>query len=174
MLTSAQAVRLRIRDLPVIADDTYIGDGSGRLFNLPHENISSGSAFVPGANGQWSATAAAFNASGFVEFDGTISANSAWRARYVHSVFSDEDIEHRLTTESGLTRVSLAFVKDLMFDGLKRAKWAAPDGSEYDDTKAIDLLDKLYRALAGEIAEVDSEAAIAGGAIAGWAVTQGE
>ena len=44
-LTTAQQVRLKIADLPRLADVTYYGDGLASAFLLPHTNLSSGSAF---------------------------------------------------------------------------------------------------------------------------------
>lgn len=166
-LTTAQQVRLKIYDQPVIADLTYYGDGSAAMFQLPHRNLQSGSAFVPGGAG-WSSTGATFDASGFVSFSGVISANSAWRARYVYSTFSDDEITHWLGVGGSVNGAAIEAVQTLMFDGLRRAAWASPDGSEYDDTKAMTLLNDLYKVLKEETAE----AAIGAGSVESWSMEQ--
>lgn len=169
-LTDAQAIRLKIQDIPAIADTTLAGDGTAVTFALPHRNLSSASAFVPLGGTAWSATGATFNASGFVEFSGVISANSAWRARYVHSVFSDAEIQHFLDTGGSVNGGALEAVQTLMFDGLRRARWSAPDGTSHDDTAAIALLRSLYDTLKAE----QYEAAIGGGANESWSLLQEE
>ena len=63
---------------------------------------------------------------------------------------------------------ALEAVKALMFDSLKRAKWAAPDGTEYDDTAAQQQLQKLYEQLNEEV----NEGAVDAGAYASWALGQ--
>lgn len=168
-LTIAQQIRLRIQDQPVVADATYYGDGSAAVFNLPHRNLASGTAFVPGVGG-WTSTGCTFDASGFVSFSGVISANSAWRARYVHSTFSDDEIEHFAGVGGSVNGAALEAVQTLMFDGLKRAAWASPDGSEFDDTAAMKLLNDLYAALKDESAD----GAALGGAIESWSLNQGD
>lgn len=168
-LTTAQYVRLRIQDQPKIADDTYYGDGYADTFQLPHANLSSASAFVQGTN-VWTATGCTFNASGYVQFSAVISANSAFRARYVYSVFSDDEISHFTAVGGDIIGASLEAVQALMFDGLKRSKWVAPDSSEYDDTAAMKLLNDLYKTFKEE----QLQAAIADGALSSWAETQSE
>lgn len=167
-LTTAQQVRLKIQDQPLIADITYIGDGSATIYPLPHRNVSSGTAYI-GATGGWASTGAAFDASGFVAFSGVISANSAWRARYVHSTFSDEEVDHFITAGGDVNGAALEAVGALMFDGLRRAKWASPDGTEYDDTAAMKLLSELYDRLEKERGEM----AVLSGGIVGWSEEQG-
>ena len=56
-----------------------------------------------------------------------------------------------------------------MFDGLRRASWAAPDGTSYDDSKAIGLLKQIHDTLSDELEE---EATLSGG-LASWSVEQG-
>lgn len=168
-LNTAQWVRLRIQDQPRVADDTYYGDGYLDMFQLPHVNLTSATAFVQGAN-VWTSTGATFNASGYVQFSDVISANTAWRARYVHSVFSDDEIGHFTAVGGDIVGASLEAVQTLMFDGLKRAKWVAPDSSEFDDTKAMGLLNDLYKTLKEE----QDEGGVAGGGFGQWAITQTE
>ena len=167
-LTTAQQVRLRIQDLPALADATYYGDGSGSAYALPHRNLTSAAAFVPGTNGQWSATGATFDVSGVVTFSGVISANTAYRTRYTFSVFSDEEIGHFTAVGGSVAGAALEACRDLMFDSLKRASWAAPDGSQYDDTRAIEMLKTLHDTLQQEIATVQ----VADGGFISWAQNQ--
>lgn len=167
-LTNLQRVRLRIQDQPRIADTTYYGDGSASVFQLPHRNLVSGSAYVPGGAG-WTATGGAFDASGFVSFSGVISANSAWRARYTYSNFSDTEIDDWISAYGSVNGAAIEAVTTLMFDGLRRAAWASPDGTEYDDTKAMTLLNDLYKVLKDEEAD---EAAV-GGSVESWSLEQG-
>jgi hypothetical protein len=172
-LTTAQQVRLRIQDQPRVADETRHGDGSAAIYNLnmgamAYRNITSASAWVAGSDGAWSATGAAFDASGFVEFSGVISANSAWRWRGVYSTFSDEEISHFTGVGGNVVGAALEAVNVLRFDALKRAAWAAPDGTEYDDTAAIKALEKLYEDLRDELAEAE----IGSGAVISWSEEQ--
>lgn len=167
-LTTAQAVRLKIQDIPTLVDATYVGDGSASAFLLPHRNITSGSAFVMGA-GTWTSTGATFNASGIVSFSGTISANSAFRVTYVHSTFSDEEIGHFTAVGGNVNGAALEAVLTLMFDSTKRARWMAPDGTQYDDTQAMNALRDLHSALKTELASD----AIAAGSMPSWSLNQG-
>lgn len=168
-LTTAQAVRSRIRDIPTNFDLTLVGNGTAVAYPLPHAVITSGSAFVPaGANGTaWSATGATLE-SGFVTFASVIPANSAFRVRGVYSTFSDDEIGQFTAVGGNLNGAALEAVNTLMFDGLKRASWGAPDGSRYDDTAAMKLLMDMYDRLK---AEQETEAA-AGGGIGSWSLTQ--
>jgi hypothetical protein len=167
-LTTAQQVRLKIQDIPAVADNTYYGDGTATLHALPHRNITSGTAFVPLGKTAWTATSAMFDASGFVAFSGVVAANSAFRVRYVHSVFSDEEIGHFTTAGGTVNGAALQAVEALMFDSLKRARWMAPDGAQYDDTQAQSMLLQMHRTL-GEQAK---DEAIAGGAVESWGLEQ--
>jgi hypothetical protein len=168
-LTTAQMVRERIQDIPTLANDTYYGDGLAVTFQLPHRNLTSASAFVQGTNA-WASTGATFNASGYVTFADVISANSAFRVQYVHSVFSDELIDQRVSALGNVLDVSLEFARDLLFDSVKRAKWVAPDSSEWDDTKAIDAV----KAIIADIKAEQEEQATLHGGFGEWAITQGE
>ena len=148
-LTTAQQVRLRIQDIPAVADVTRTFDGSASAYPLDHLNAISGTAFVS-VTGAWTATVATFSQSGFVTFSGIGSANSAYRTRYVYSVFSDNEIGHFTAVGGGVAGAALEAVNSLMFDGLKRAKWAAPDGSMYDDTTVLDKLWDMHSVLSEE------------------------
>lgn len=166
-LTDAQTLRLKIQDIPAIADTVYAGDGSAAVFNFPHRNLTSASAFVAAAGG-WSATGCAFDASGYVAFSGVISANTAWRARYVYSVFSDDELAEWLSRGGSVNAAAIEAVTSLMFDGTRRARWSAPDGTSYSDTEAIALLKSLYDALSKE----GEEEATVGGDIGSWSLNQ--
>lgn len=168
-LTDAQQVRLRIQDIPAVADVTTFGDGSANLFNLEHRNASSGTAFVAGAGG-WSATGAAFDASGFVTLGTAISAQSAVRFRYVYSTFSDDEVDHFLSAGGGINGAAIEAVQALMFDGLRRAAWKASDGTEFDDTRAISLLNNIYDRLKAE----EQEEATAAGGFEAWSINQAD
>lgn len=166
-LTSAQQVRLKIQDAPIRANDVYYGDGQATVFNLPHRNIASGTAYVL-AGGAWSATGATF-ASGQVAFSGIISANSGFNVRYEYATFSDAEVDHFISAGGSVAGAAKEAVEALMFDGLRRASWAAPDGTSYDDSKAIGLLKQLHDTLSDELEE---EATLSGG-LASWSVEQG-
>lgn len=168
-LTTAQQVRLRIQDLPLVADVTRHGDGTATVFQLEHRNVTSATAYVPGATG-WTATGATVDPSGFVTFSGVISAGSAFRVRYVHSVFSDDEIGHMTAVGGGVAGAALEACKTLMFDSLKRAAWGAPDGTTYDDTKAMVQLTALYGQLTDELAGQ----ALSEGTFAAWSLGQAD
>lgn len=167
-LTTAQHVRLRITDAPAWFDDTRYGDGTATLFTLPYVNITTASAYVPLGGTAWSATGCTVNASGFVEFSGVISANSAFRVRGVRSTFSDDEIGQFTAVGGSVAGAALEAARTLAFDSLKRASWAAPDGTTYDDTKAMDAIYKLIDELKGEIADAE----VSSGAFGSWALNQ--
>lgn len=168
-LSTANHVRLRIQDIPARIDVTYAGDGTAQSFTLPHRNLSSASAFVPLNGTAWTATGATFDPTGVVSFSGVISAQSAFRAVYVHSTFSDDEIDQFLAVGGNVNGASQEAVLSLMFDGLKRARWAAPDGSSYDDTAALRTLKDLYDTLRQEL----EDDAISGGGVESWSLEQG-
>jgi hypothetical protein len=149
-LTTAQQIRLKIADLPRLADQTFYGDGLASSFVLPHYNIISGSAFVPLAGASWSATGATFNASGMVSFASTIADTSAFRTTYVHSVFSDTEIDSFAEIGGDVNGAAIQALHTLMFDAAKRARWMGSDGSQFDDTLAADNLWKAYSAIREE------------------------
>lgn len=165
-LTSAQQVRLGIQDHPKVARDTYTADGISTGYQIPHLNVTTASAYVQVA-GAWSATGAVF-ASGEVAFANRISANSAFMVHYTYSVFSDEEIDHMLTVGGNINGARKEAVQDLMFDSLKRARWQSPDGTMFDDTKAMDMLAKMYDKFTLE----STQDAIGGGAILSWGANQ--
>lgn len=156
-----------IQDPRRIADVVTYGDGTAALFTLAHANVLEGTAFVPGPGG-WSATGATFNTTGFVELATAISANSALRLRYEHSVFSNDEIGEWFTHGGSFNNAARLAILTLQFDGLRRAKWTAPDGTSFDDTAALARLRELYDLLGQE----DENAAIAGGAVGSWSLDQ--
>lgn len=156
-----------IQDPRRIADVVTYGDGTAALFMLAHANVQEGTAFVPGPGG-WSATGATFNTTGFVELATAISANSAVRLRYEHSVFSNDEIGEWFTHGGSFNNAARLAILTLQFDGLRRAKWTAPDGTSFDDTAALARLRELYDLLGQE----DENAAIAGGAVGSWSLDQ--
>lgn len=169
-LTSAQQVRHFIRDYPRVANAVYYGDGYATRFELPDSNISSGTAYVQGSNA-WTATGAAFNSTGFVEFSGVISANSAFRVTYVHTVFSDEQVDDAVSAY-GILGAKKDFIELLLMDaGKTRARWMSPDGSQYDDVGAITALSVMLSAVNKDI---EDEAISLGGGMIGWASTQAD
>lgn len=167
-LTTAQQVRLKVQDPPTLADDAYYGDGMASSFALPHRNVTSGSAFVLGTGGQWSGTGATFNPSGVVVFSGVISASSGFRLNYTHTVFSDDEIGHFTAVGGTVNGAAVEAIEALMFDSLKRARWIAPDGSQYDDTAAQRQLQAMWDRLHAQAADE----AISGGGITSWALNQ--
>lgn len=173
-LTTAQQVRLRIADPWRYAQEVRAGDGTASAFKLaqgaPHSNISAASAHIATTAG-WSATGASFNTGqGLIVFSGVVSANSAWMAEYQWAVYSDEEVGNFLTaSDSTVLGASLEAVRSLMFDGLKRARWMAPDGTQYDDTAALKHLNDLYDRLKEE-QDVDTYGAAGG--IESWGEQQ--
>lgn len=167
-LATAQQVRLRIQDQPLAFDATYYGDGLADTFTLSFRNITSGTAYVLDATA-WSATGATFSPTGSVAFSTVISAASAFRVRGVYSTFSDDEIDTMITAGGSVLGASIEAVQTLMFDGLKRASWGAPDGTRYDDTAAMRLLRDLYDVLKTE----QCEQAAYGGGFVEWDVNEG-
>lgn len=171
LTTTAQQVRIYIRDIPRFADVTRYGDGTATVFNLaPDTNLSSGSAFVPLGGAAWTATGATFDASGIVAFSGVISANSAFRLTYVNSVFSEDEIGLFITAGGTIKGAALEALGSLMFDAARCARWGSVDGSYYDDTSTQSHLRQLYDKLKDEI---EREATTAGG-MNSWSLAQGD
>ena len=169
-LTLSQQVRLRIQDLPAIADSTHEFDGSASIFSLPQRNLTSGTAFVTTTAGAWTATGATFDTSGFVTFSGIGSAHSAYRVRYVYSTFSDDEIGHFTAVGGSVDGAAKQAVWALMFDGVKRAKWAAPDGTSYSDVEVLEHL----RAMLAELEKALESAEVSGGGVVSWAEGQAD
>lgn len=167
-LTTAQQVRLRIQDAPAWFDDVRYGDGTAAVFDLGKRNLTTASAYLAVGGTAWSATGCTVDVSGVVAFSGVISAMTAFRVRGVHSVFSDDEIGHFTAVGGSVAGAALEAARTLAFDGLKRAKWAAPDGSSWDDTMALQALYSLIGKLEEEVAGAELSA----GAFGEWAITQ--
>lgn len=169
-LTTAQQVRLRIQDQPLLYNATLYGDGTANTFYFPQRNITGATAYVPLGGTAWSATGATWNASGYVQFGAAISAASAFRVTFQYSTFSDDEVDHFITAGGGVLGASIEAVQTLMFDSLKRAAWKAPDGTEYDDTAAMRQLNDMYDRLKDE----ETEQADYSAGFQSWAAGQGD
>lgn len=177
-LSTVQQVRLRIQDPFRYGQETLYGDGTASSFKLsqgqPFSTISAtGTASIYAENAQvtgWSATGGTLDrVHGRMTFSGTISAQSAVQMDYFWSVFSDDEIGQFTAVGGNVPGAALEAVNTLMFDAFKRARWAAPDGTEYDDTKALGNLMQMRSALRTEIVdEIGPQ-----GGMESWAVQQG-
>lgn len=169
-LTDMQKVRVKIQDPPIIEDLTRYGDGTAQYFVLPHNNITTASAYVPIGGTAWSATGCTFDASGVLTFSGVISANSAYKVRYVHTTFSEDEVSGFLVDGGSINGAAKEAVTTLMFDSLKRARWMASDGTSYDDTSAQAMLKTMYDTFVAEM----TEESISSGGFGSWAINQGD
>lgn len=169
-LSTADQVRLRLTDPRRIADATYYGDGTASSFVLPHNNVISGSAYVTGSNGAWSATGATFNPTGQVVFTDVPAYQQSYRLVYQYSVFSDDDIGLFTAVGGDVVGATLQGIQVLIVDASKRARWMAPEGTQFDDTLATDALYKAYSALKDEQGQ-DAAAAIS---LQSWTINQGD
>lgn len=168
---SANQVRFRINDRLRFEQETLIGDGLLASFKLkqgaPFSTLTAATAYLLPSQ---ASTGCTFdNDLGRVSFSGAISANSAIQAQYQWSVFSDDEINYMLYTAQGggsIVGVAILCVEVLMFDSLRRAKWAAPDGTQYDDTAAMKQLNDLYKQLHEELREAPE------GGIESWSDNQ--
>lgn len=171
ILTSAQHVRSKVRDFPTWVDLTRYGDGTATRFGLaPHTNVTAGSAFVPLNATAWSATGCTYNASGFVDFSGVVSANSAVRLTYQYTVFSDDEISDFLSIGGTVLGAALEAVQALMFDALKASVWAAPDGTSYSNVGTQNHVRQIYE----KLQEEQDRQAIVAGSVTSWSESQGD
>lgn len=156
-LTTAQIVRSRLNDPVRFEAETLYGDGTASAFKLkqgsPYSTISGGSftANIAVAAG-WSATGtAAFDpTAGYVTFGTAISALSALYCVYSWSVFSEDELSY-FTAQGGIPQAALMGVNHLLVNYAKRGSWAAPDGTNYNDTQAINALLAIRSGLVSEI-----------------------
>jgi hypothetical protein len=170
-LSTAQAVRLRIQDIPAIFDKQLSFDGTATQYAIGYLNTTSASAYVTASGGAaWTATGATFDTSGWVAFSAVQAAGVPFRVRGVYSVFSDEEIGQFTAVGGSVAGAALEACRTLMFDALKRASWAAPDGTRYDDTQAQGHLMKMHDALKAEL-EQDQ---IGDGGYVSWSEGQGD
>jgi len=155
-LTTAQMVRGRLNDPYRYSGEILHGDGSASAFKLfqgaPYSVLSgSATASVYVTATGWSATGCTVDHTlGRVTFSGTVSANSAFMVDYAWAVFGEDELAYFTAVGGGVVGAAMEGVKWLMGDAWKRARWAAPDGSQYDDSKALDNLKKLYDTLKDE------------------------
>jgi len=168
-LTTAQQVRLRIADTPKRVIVTRYGDGTATVFQMEHENLVTASAYVPVAAG-WSATACTLNPSGTFEFSDRVSANSAIQFDYVHTIFSDDEINHFISAGGTIVGAAVEAVGTLMFDALRCSRWFASDGSSNDNTSSQNHARSMYELLKKEL----DEQAVDSGGFGSWALNQGD
>lgn len=169
-LTTAQYVRLRCQDQPRLEIGHYYFDGKATAYSLPHRNLTTASAFVLDAGGQWSATGSTFNTSGQVAFTTALANNSGFRVQYTYSVFSDDEITEFIDRGGSVHGAALEAVRTLMFDGLKRSQWMASDGTQFSDVAAMKLLNDIH----DRLEDLVVQEAIGDGGIVGWGETQGD
>lgn len=170
-MTLVDQVRLRIQDRPRYGNEELFGDGYNATFKLaqglPFSFVTACSAFARGA-ASYTSTGATFDLTlGTMAFSGTISANSAVKATYQWTIFSDDDINTFITAGSGtVAGAALEAVRTLLFDAQKRARWIASDGTQYDDTRTHDMLMKMYDQIWAELRETPE------GGIEAWSEQQ--
>lgn len=169
-LTDLQKVRTKIADVPIAENLTRYGDGTAVQFVLPHLNPTTASAYVPLGGTAWSATAATFDPTGILTFTNVISANSAYNLRYIHTTFSDDEVQNFLDEGGSVIGAALAAVDALMFDAVKRSRWMASDGTSYDDTSSQSHLAKMHEIFEQQLTQ---EAGLSG-AFGSWAINQGD
>jgi len=167
-LTDIQKTRVKIQDPPIVENLTRYGDGTANVFIMPHINLTTASAYVPLNATAWSATACTFDNSGVATFTNIISANSAFNVRYVHTTFSEDEIQTFLDEGGSILGAALAACEALMFDSLKRSRWMASDGTSYDDTSSQAAVRQLHDVLLEQI----KNEAMSGGGFGSWALNQ--
>lgn len=172
-LTTGQQVRLKIRDTWRRGDEMHYGDGTASSFQLkqgsPYSTIISATASIAGTG--WTATGCTIdNTLGYVVFSGIISANSAVRFDYLWAVFSDDEVGNFTAVRGTVIGAAIEAIDSLLFDASRRARWAAPDGSQYDDTSTsrllLDMRDKLQEQEQQDIGPQ--------GGYESWAIGQGD
>ena len=172
-LSLADQVRLRISDRWRFGEEVRYGDGLASQFKLaqgaPFSNVSALSAYHTAAGGWSGVTASAQDTGlGTITLTGLLQANSAVRFAYQWAVFSDAEIGEFTAMGGNVAGAALYAVRTLMFDSLRRAKWKAPDGTEYDDTAAQKQLLEMEKRLVEEIEKSDGPA----GGIESWGEQQ--
>lgn len=156
-LTTAQIIRNRINDPMRYDTEVVQGDGVASSFKLkqgaPFSTISASSFTASTAAGgtAWSATGCAIDIDlGVVTFSAVVPINAQIQASYVWSCFS-EDMLGYFTGMGGIPQACLGAVNHLLVNYATRARWAAPDGSNHDDTMALNALLATRSALIDEI-----------------------
>lgn len=172
-LSLSDQVRLRISDRWRFAEEVRHGDGLASQFKLaqgaPFSSVRELSAYHT-AGGGWSAVTASAQDTGLgtITLTGLLQPNSAVRFAYQWAVFSDEEIGQFTAVGGSVPGAALQAVRTLMFDSLRRAKWRAPDGTEYDDTAAMRMLKDMEERLLDEIERDDGPQ----GGIESWSEQQ--
>ena len=124
---------------------------------------------APAAPGTaWSATGATFDVTGYVTLSGIISANSAFRVEYAHTVFADNVIDEYVSAEGSLIGAALLCAYDLQFDAIKRSRWMAANGSQFDDTNGAKVVDGIIARLEKQ----QAQEAMGAGGFWSWAEEQ--
>jgi hypothetical protein len=173
MAPTLAQVRLRIQDQWRYGEEIIPGDGTASAFKLsqgaPHSTLISATASVAVAAG-WSATGCTIdNALGRAVFPTAISANSGIHYGYLWAVFSDAEIGE-FTAAGSLAGAALEAVRTLRFNAPKRARWAAPDGTQYDDSRVSRDLKELEDDLQEEVIRYSEGPE---GGYESWAAEQG-
>lgn len=172
-LTTAQQVRLKIRDQWRRKYEEKFGDSTASSFQLsegaPYSTIISATASILRTG--WSATGCTIdNTLGYVAFSGIISANSAVRFDYLWAVFSDDEVGIFTAVRGSVNGAAIEAIDSLLFDASRRARWAAPDGSQYDDTSTSTLL----LSMRDKLSEQEQDDIGAQGGFESWAIGQGD
>lgn len=174
-LTTAQQVRLRIQDPWRYGSEEALANGTASAFKLaqgaPYSTVISGSALAATQAG-WSATGCAFNtALGLATFSSLPAGQTPFMFTYQWAVFSDDEVG-QFTADGGTVRgAALMAVRTLRFNAPRRARWAAPDGTQVDDTQVMRALKELEDDLQAEIIRYEEGPA---GDYTSWAEGQAE
>lgn len=172
-LTTAQQVRLRIQDPWRYGEEMILGDGTASAFKLtqgaPYSTMVSATASLALPAG-WSATGGTFDtALGRAIFATRPIASQPILVGYQWAVFSDDEIGYFTAVGGTVAGAALEAVRTMRFNAPKRARWAAPDGTQYDDTQASRALKELQDDLQAEVTRYDEGAA---GGYESWAAEQ--
>jgi hypothetical protein len=160
-------VRLRIQDRWRYAVDDITGSWADTAYKLaqgaPFSTITGATAYRRNAMG-YSVTGATFDlVNGVVSFAEPVGVGGVCRASYQWAVFGDDAIGQFISDGGSMAGASQEAIRVLMFDAAKRARWAAPDGSQYDDTAALRHLQTMYDVFQNEQSEIGE------GDITSWA-----
>lgn len=174
-LTTEQIIRSRINDPFRYDTEIVMGDGTASAYKLkqgaPFSTISAGSFTASTAAGgtAWSATGCTVNVDlGKVTFSGVVGANIGLQCDYQWSVFSTDELTYFMTL-GGIPEACIGAVNHLLVNFAKRGRWAAPDGSTYDDTMALNSLLAIRSALEDEVRGTELGPL---GSTVNWAETQ--
>jgi len=171
-LTELDKLRLAVQDTVQSENAIFTGNGLDTRFELAHLNATSGTAYqeiqnnwIPFMDSPLEPNPIVFSTSGYVDLGSRrVSAGSAFRVTYVHSVFTDDELAHFMDAGGSLRGAQIEAIEALMFDSLKRAQWSAPGGTSYNDTAAQAQLVRMHERLLKQTADE----AISGGRSIGW------